>query len=135
MRGHDDAQTNHLAIGDFVLTSGGKYERVYSFEHYDSMSSDDCLVINNSIEISPRHLITANKNTFMPAVSLIEVGYYIMDQSDSATKIKSIETKTKKGKYSPFTTSEWVLEQFGFYNSIVVLFSARILSGSKARKV
>lgn len=104
-----------LKIGDVVAVGHNQYDMVYSFGHYQENVMAEYLVLNHGLEISPLHLILLRGRGFVPA-STVSVGDYVSmmmtpgkDGSNTWERIESIQTKSAKGAYAPFTRSGTIL--------------------------
>ena len=101
-----------LKLGDEVMVADGRYERVYSFGHYQPEVSAEYLQIsfsdesasNSPLEISPDHLLFTSDHRAVEASS-VRVGDTVMKASGEALVVVSIRKVSQQGAYAPFTPS------------------------------
>ena len=93
-----------LKLGDEVLVSANRYEKVYSFGHYHETTEATFLqFLPFGLEISTEHMVYINKR-YIPA-SAVKVGDQIETASGETLTIETINVVNRKGVYAPFTMS------------------------------
>lgn len=107
---------DQLKIGDWVLTAGGQYTKVYSFGHKKvSLRTTFLRILTSSmdnahpLEISPEHLIFSHnsvKNSLhIVAAGDLQVGDFLVMEDETPTEILRIGVVECQGVFAPLTES------------------------------
>jgi len=102
-----------LRLGDYVLARNGKYEKVYSYGHFEPNTKAQYLEIfcsdnHHPLEVTENHMIFTSDNKAIPASNLC-VGDKIISGSGNPIVIKSIRRVIRVGLYAPLTQSGTVV--------------------------
>jgi len=104
-----------LSIGDFVRSSSGSFDEVYSFGHRNIKKATEYLQLRTTstkpLEVSKEHMIGVldeGKINFIPASS-VKIGDTIPSTTEGAAVVKSITSIWRKGAYAPFTRSGTII--------------------------
>jgi hypothetical protein len=99
-----------LRVGDRVLTKGGKYNTIYTFDHFHHTKPTSFLQIytdsteqDGPIELTGNHLIFLEGKANPVPAKQIESGDYVSTPQGPA-RVTQITTITRNGLYSPLTT-------------------------------
>jgi len=102
-----------LQVGDYVLTSNGQYQTVYTINHFHHTKPTNFLQIRtemegseneNALEVSPMHLVyVEGKDHPLPAND-VKVGDYLQTLDHGPKKVNAIRLITRNGLYNPITT-------------------------------
>jgi ABC-type phosphate transport system substrate-binding protein len=126
-----------LKIGDSVKVAENKFDRVYSFGHYDAdVVVDQYLAIHAGLElpleVSPNHLVFTKTSPGAIAASKIQVGdeLHLGSANSASATVTKIETVTRRGAYAPFTHAGTVVVNGVIASSYVSLDDENaVLSG------
>mmetsp|Transcript_16729 Transcript_16729/g.24240 ORF Transcript_16729/g.24240 Transcript_16729/m.24240 type:complete len:497 (-) Transcript_16729:170-1660(-) len=117
-----------LKIGDSILVSPNKYEKVYSFGHYHETAAAEFLKIETndaSLEITKDHLLFIEGDKSI-AASELKTGMNLLYGSELST-IQSIDTVVRQGIFAPFTPSgKLMVSGFQVSNYVALNDSASI---------
>mmetsp|Transcript_11807 Transcript_11807/g.16880 ORF Transcript_11807/g.16880 Transcript_11807/m.16880 type:complete len:241 (-) Transcript_11807:195-917(-) len=98
----------NLRIGDEVLVTKNRYERVYSFGHkVDNGATFDFIQIETDtakLELSERHLLFM-ANGVTKAAYQVRVGEELVTDSGHGGVVLQVKRVTKRGLFAPFTPS------------------------------
>ena len=135
---HGEVSIDNLKLGDMVLTADNKYEKVYSFGHYNSTTKATFLRLSFTggafIEVSADHMIFVEGRKAVPASFLVENPNLRVEMTDGElVTIESVETVHRDGIYSPFTSSGSIVVNGVLASTFVAFQSSPVLSlGSTA---
>jgi len=103
-----NVELRDIQLGDKILVANGVYEPVYSFAHYDPLTTQTFvkLVLNSGEELSlsRSHMIMTKNKGVVPA-SLIEIGDELINSFKETVQVNSISTIDDQGMFAPFTKS------------------------------
>jgi Hint module len=117
VKGGGNLRMDQLKIGDFVLSGNGRFSQIYGFGHLDHDQEAVYLQIDfagstenrtydhphsSTLEISPRHLILAEKDHVQYAIRAADV---VMGESLNGLRVTNIQTVRRRGIYAPLTYS------------------------------
>lgn len=134
VEGKGTVELSTLKIGDSVKVSANKFDRVYSFGHFDAdVVFNEYLSIHVgpelALDVSPSHLVFTSSGS-IPA-SQVRVGDEMrLGANSDVLKVTKIETVTRLGAFAPFTYSGTMVVNGFIVSSYVTLDSENeILSG------
>jgi alpha-galactosidase len=118
-----------IKIGDEVLTTTGKYERIYSFGHrHEFIEAEFLQLIPSELEISGDHMLMVDSH-FTPASS-IQVGDELESANGEIIKVEAVHRVVRRGVYAPFTASGTiVVNNIKASNYIAFQESERLMIG------
>ena len=94
----------NVKLGDEILVSANRYEKVYSFGHrHETIEATFLQFLPFGLEISNEHMVFINRR-YIPA-STVKVGDQIETASGEILSIETINVVHRKGVYAPFTMS------------------------------
>ena len=108
-----------LRVGDHVMVSPGKYERVFSFGHYAPEKVGQFLDIrteSNRVILSEDHLVFTTKGRAVPA-STLRIDDFLWSSEERTTKVISISRTSSRGLYAPFTSESGTILVGGILGS------------------
>mmetsp|Transcript_25370 Transcript_25370/g.42166 ORF Transcript_25370/g.42166 Transcript_25370/m.42166 type:complete len:865 (-) Transcript_25370:92-2686(-) len=105
-----------LTLGDHVLAGNGRYEKVYSFGHYEPGVTVEYLEIaftghstpTKPLEVTDSHMVFVSNDRAVPASSFL-VGDRVLSGTGDTLVVQSIRRVLRKGLYAPFTSSGTVV--------------------------
>ena len=107
-----------VQIGDDLLVSPDKYERVYSFGHYHTSLETEFIQLfytgstgkMESLELSLDHMVFLSNRRSVPA-SIVEVGddLWMPSSVNGSARVVRKSTVVRRGVYAPFTPSGTVV--------------------------
>eukprot|EP00547_Thalassionema_nitzschioides_P009790 CAMPEP_0194228308 /NCGR_PEP_ID=MMETSP0156-20130528/43301_1 /TAXON_ID=33649 /ORGANISM="Thalassionema nitzschioides, Strain L26-B" /LENGTH=493 /DNA_ID=CAMNT_0038960819 /DNA_START=124 /DNA_END=1603 /DNA_ORIENTATION=+ len=115
---------DRVEIGDVIEVAKDKFEPIYAFGHINPDEEGSYMELNfdqeqEPLQITEEHLIwTLNKGA-VPAGSL-KVGQEVVLAGGYATTVTSMQMKTSKGVYAPFTPSGTLVLNHGIMASSYV---------------
>lgn len=94
-----------LKLGNEVLVSEDRYEKVYSFGHrHETINAEFLQFLPSKMEISTDHMVKIKNRGFLPASSVM-VGDELVTANGNHATIESITPVVRQGVYAPFTNS------------------------------
>lgn len=98
-----------LELGNEVLVSENRYEKVYSFGHrHETMYAEFLQFLPSKLEISTDHMVKIKNRGFIPASSVM-VGNELETANGNHVTIEGITPVIRQGVYAPFTNSGTIL--------------------------
>lgn len=121
----------NLRLGDEVLVSADKYERVYSFGHrHESVKTDYLQLYSASssapLEITNEHMVIVEDGRAVPA-STVQIGDKIQ-AVDAVVVVTAIKAVTRLGAFAPFTPSGTVVVNNVVASSFVAFQETDVLT-------
>lgn len=111
VRGKGLVQIRSLQVGDYVLAGGGKFSRIYSFNHLDHRKPAEYLQIYMTgvpepVEISELHMLWVNNK--MATAATVKEGDVVLYKERKAV-VEKIKVVHRIGAYAPVTESGDIL--------------------------
>jgi hypothetical protein len=122
----------NLRLGDEILVSDNKYERVYSFGHRHETIKTDYLQLYTSesapLEISGDHMVIVEDGRAVPA-STVQVGDKLQALAGGiAVEINTIKNVARLGAFAPFTPSGTIVVNGVVASSFVAFQDTDVLT-------